>query len=116
MKSKLTASSEQFEPISGGTRRAAGPMVFFGDGSGCDSFSSTTGSRLALSSRSSVFRNGNTASQFHNRAGDSVDVHEFFAGIGLVRLALERQGWNVVFANDIDPEESGNVPAKLAER
>ncbi len=28
---------------------------------------------------------------------------EFFAGIGLVRLALERQGWDVVFANDIDP-------------
>lgn len=28
---------------------------------------------------------------------------EFFAGIGLVRLALERQGWQVVFANDIDP-------------
>ncbi|MBS0209816.1 MAG: DNA (cytosine-5-)-methyltransferase [Planctomycetes bacterium] len=26
---------------------------------------------------------------------------EFFAGIGLVRLALERQGWDVVFANDI---------------
>lgn len=28
---------------------------------------------------------------------------EFFAGIGLVRLALERQGFRVVFANDIDP-------------
>lgn len=31
---------------------------------------------------------------------------EFFAGIGLVRLALERQGWNVVFANDIAPEKA----------
>jgi DNA (cytosine-5)-methyltransferase 1 len=31
---------------------------------------------------------------------------EFFAGIGLVRLALERQGWNVVFANDIDPKKA----------
>ncbi len=30
---------------------------------------------------------------------------EFFAGIGLVRLALERQGWEVVFANDIDPDK-----------
>jgi hypothetical protein len=30
---------------------------------------------------------------------------EFFAGIGLVRLALERQGWRVVFANDIDPQK-----------
>ncbi len=28
---------------------------------------------------------------------------EFFAGIGLVRLALERQGFRVAFANDIDP-------------
>ena len=27
---------------------------------------------------------------------------EFFAGIGLVRLALERSGWSVEFANDID--------------
>lgn len=27
---------------------------------------------------------------------------EFFAGIGLVRLALENQGWSVVFANDFD--------------
>lgn len=28
---------------------------------------------------------------------------EFFAGIGLVREALERAGWGVVFANDIEP-------------
>ena len=27
---------------------------------------------------------------------------EFFAGIGLMRLGLERAGWSVVFANDID--------------
>ncbi len=27
---------------------------------------------------------------------------EFFAGIGLVRMAFERAGWQVVFANDID--------------
>lgn len=31
---------------------------------------------------------------------------EFFAGIGLVRLALERHGWDVVFANDIDPKKA----------
>jgi len=31
---------------------------------------------------------------------------EFFAGIGLVRLALEGQGWDVVFANDIDPDKA----------
>lgn len=30
---------------------------------------------------------------------------EFFAGIGLVRLALEAQGWKVAFANDIDPDK-----------
>lgn len=31
---------------------------------------------------------------------------EFFAGIGLVRLALESKGWRVVFSNDIDPEKA----------
>ncbi len=32
-------------------------------------------------------------------------VAEFFAGIGLVRLAAEKQGMQVVFANDIDPKK-----------
>jgi DNA (cytosine-5)-methyltransferase 1 len=32
-------------------------------------------------------------------------VAEFFSGIGLVRVALERQGWPVVYANDIDPKK-----------
>jgi DNA (cytosine-5)-methyltransferase 1 len=36
----------------------------------------------------------------------SLECAEFFAGIGLVRLALERQGWHVVFANDIDPKKA----------
>lgn len=31
---------------------------------------------------------------------------EFFAGIGLVRLALENAGCEVVFANDIDPDKA----------
>jgi DNA (cytosine-5)-methyltransferase 1 len=31
---------------------------------------------------------------------------EFFSGIGLVRLALERAGGEVVFANDIDPDKA----------
>ncbi len=35
-----------------------------------------------------------------------LECAEFFAGIGLVRLALERQGWRVVFANDIDPKKA----------
>jgi DNA (cytosine-5)-methyltransferase 1 len=30
---------------------------------------------------------------------------EFFAGIGLMRLGLERQGWSVLFANDIDRDK-----------
>ena len=30
---------------------------------------------------------------------------EFFAGIGLVRVALEHCGWRVAFANDIDPDK-----------
>lgn len=32
-------------------------------------------------------------------------VAEFFAGIGLVRLGLERAGWRVRFANDIDVQK-----------
>lgn len=30
---------------------------------------------------------------------------EFFAGIGLMRMGLERQGWTISFANDIDPNK-----------
>jgi len=30
---------------------------------------------------------------------------EFFAGIGLMRLGLERAGWKIRFANDIDPDK-----------
>jgi len=33
-------------------------------------------------------------------------VGEFFAGIGLVRLALEEHGFRVAFANDIDPKKA----------
>lgn len=32
-------------------------------------------------------------------------VAEFFAGIGLMRVGLERKGWSVLFANDIDPKK-----------
>jgi hypothetical protein len=35
-----------------------------------------------------------------------LECAEFFAGIGLVRLALEHQGWRVVFTNDIDPKKA----------
>lgn len=30
---------------------------------------------------------------------------EFFAGIGLMRMGLERAGWRVAFANDIDEDK-----------
>lgn len=30
---------------------------------------------------------------------------EFFAGIGLMRMGLERSGWQCAFANDIDPKK-----------
>lgn len=30
---------------------------------------------------------------------------EFFAGIGLMRIGLERAGWRVAYANDICPEK-----------
>ena len=32
-------------------------------------------------------------------------VAEFFAGIGLMRLGLEKQGWSVAYANDIDADK-----------
>ena len=32
-------------------------------------------------------------------------VAEFFAGIGLMRMGLERGGWDTVWANDIDPKK-----------
>jgi len=32
-------------------------------------------------------------------------VAEYFAGIGLVRMGLESQGWNIVFANDISEKK-----------
>src|SRR5687768_5993193 len=30
---------------------------------------------------------------------------EFFSGIGLMRLGLEKEGWSVAFANDIDEQK-----------
>lgn len=35
----------------------------------------------------------------------SKTVAEYFAGIGLMRLGLEKEGWSVVFANDIDNDK-----------
>jgi len=47
-----------------------------------------------------------TADRAGQRPQRGFTAAEFFAGIGLVRLALERQGWRVVFANDIDPDKA----------
>lgn len=41
---------------------------------------------------------------------------EFFAGIGLVRAALERTGWRVVFANDIEPFKHAIYRANFDDR
>lgn len=35
----------------------------------------------------------------------SKSVAEFFAGIGLMRIGLEKAGWNTVWANDIDSDK-----------
>jgi DNA (cytosine-5)-methyltransferase 1 len=40
---------------------------------------------------------------------------EFFAGIGLVRLGLERAGWRVTWANDIDPVKQRLYDAHFAD-
>lgn len=50
-----------------------------------------------------------------DRSLPTLRAAEFFAGIGLVRLALERQGWNVVYANDIDPKKAEMYRAKWPE-
>lgn len=42
-------------------------------------------------------------------------VAEFFAGIGLMRLGLERAGWQTVFANDIDAEKEEMYRANFAD-
>ena len=41
----------------------------------------------------------------HEQLLKSMSVAEYFAGIGLMRLGLEREGWSVVFANDIDRDK-----------
>jgi DNA (cytosine-5)-methyltransferase 1 len=42
-------------------------------------------------------------------------VAEFFAGIGLMRMGLEKDGWRVVFANDIDRDKSEMYSAHFGE-
>lgn len=40
---------------------------------------------------------------------------EFFAGIGLMRIGLERAGWRIAFANDIDPQKEEMYRANFAD-
>ncbi len=40
---------------------------------------------------------------------------EFFAGIGLMRMGLERQGWNISWANDIAEEKYAMYKAHFAD-
>lgn len=40
---------------------------------------------------------------------------DFFAGIGLMRMGLERQGWTVAFANDIDLQKYEMYKGHLAD-
>ena len=40
---------------------------------------------------------------------------EFFAGIGLMRMGLERQGWDISWANDIDEEKYAMYKAHFAD-
>ena len=42
-------------------------------------------------------------------------VAEFFAGMGLVRLGLERQGWSVKYANDIAPKKAEMYTAQFGD-
>lgn len=46
-----------------------------------------------------------------HRASDGPRFAEFFAGIGLVRMGLERAGWRVAYANDIDPKKYAQYQA-----
>ena len=45
-----------------------------------------------------------------------IRVCEFFAGIGLMRLGLERRHFAVAFANDLDPAKSDMYVANFGER
>lgn len=44
---------------------------------------------------------------------------EFFAGIGLVGMALQHSGWDCGYANDIDPKKAAifdaNSPLRLCD-
>ncbi len=43
-------------------------------------------------------------------------VAEFFAGIGLVRMGLEKAGWHVTFANDMDGDKKAMYEAQFTDQ
>jgi DNA (cytosine-5)-methyltransferase 1 len=47
----------------------------------------------------------NHSQQGFNTPSVNKSFAEFFAGIGLMRLGLERQGWSIALANDIDAQK-----------
>ncbi len=49
------------------------------------------------------------------RAAPAKTFAEFFAGIGLMRCALEKQGWTAAYANDIDPQKLAMYRAHFGE-
>ncbi|MCC5805132.1 MAG: DNA (cytosine-5-)-methyltransferase [Opitutales bacterium] len=49
----------------------------------------------------------NPASTRNGAPDRSRTFAEYFAGIGLMRMGLEAVGWNIAFANDIDPDKKG---------
>ena len=54
-----------------------------------------------------------TNNGLQHRSDDRLTAAEFFAGIGLVRLALMRQGWRVDWANDIDADKAAMYHANF---
>lgn len=47
------------------------------------------------------------AVDYHSRhESELMTVAEYFAGIGLFRMGLEKAGWKVIYANDWDPERA----------
>ncbi|MBL8168020.1 MAG: DNA mismatch endonuclease Vsr [Acidobacteria bacterium] len=50
-----------------------------------------------------ILKNGVRPNSFS--AAPQKTFAEFFAGIGLVRMGLERQGWTLAFANDLDEQK-----------
>jgi len=60
-------------------------------------------SRSRAKNAASVVRE--SADYQYSTQGAEKTVAEFFAGIGLMRIGLERAGWQIEFANDIDAEK-----------